>query len=156
MCYLLVFQRSTAFYLQSHTTGFHGTKQLYAAANVGFRTRLLRTLPKQLFFSCCFFLPDKTHLVYLIISAIWVPAFENGLALSVELIEGQIRKKGSLLKCQGLEHRIRKIDKRQRERWRRQAMHKNFLLIEYSDENCALWRVRFWQMRVIIAYSSGL
>lgn len=67
-----------------------------------------------------------------------MPAFENGLALLVELIEGQIYRKGSLLKCQGLEPRIRKIVKRQGEQGRRQAMHKNFLLIEYSDENCAL------------------
>lgn len=33
------------------------------------------------------FLPDKAHLVYLIISAILVPAFKKGLALWVELIE---------------------------------------------------------------------
>ena len=97
-CYVLVFQMSTAFYLWSHTTGFHLTKQLNTTANSSLRTRLLGILPPNNFF---LFLPDKTHLVYLINSAMSVPAFKNGLAVWVELIERKIWSKGSLVKCWG-------------------------------------------------------
>lgn len=99
---MLIFQRSTAFHLQSHTTCFHGTKQLNAAANIGFRTRLLRILPQTVFFPpVVLFLPDKTHLVYLIISAISVLAFENGLPLWVELIERIDMEQRSIAKMLG-------------------------------------------------------
>lgn len=110
--YLLVFQRSTAFYLQSRTTHFHGTKLLNAAGNISLRNKLKDADPNSfiiILFFLFFFFYLMEHISSTLL-AIWLPAFENGLTLWVDIVERPDMKQGFIVsfKCWGLEFRTSK------------------------------------------------
>lgn len=112
-CYLLVFQRSTAFHLWSHTTGFHRTKQLNTTANSSFRTRLKDTAPKQCF---CFYLIRHT-LSTLLSQLYWCQHLKGPRSLGRAYWKDRYRAKVHWWRVEELEYGISEIVRRQGARY---------------------------------------